>query len=306
LNRLTLCHTIYKNTVKRYRVTFNSDKLTTYIFTELLIMPLDLSALRNKLSQLKGGADRTQILWKPQEGENTIRILPLATNPDNPFVELYFHYLGGKTYLSPMSFGEPDPIAEFSENLISGGGLTKDEYREAKKFSPQIRTFVPVIDRKSPDQGVRFWAFGKTVYQELLSVMADPDFGDITDQQTGRDIKVLFTPQEKSDTGFAKTAVRVSPKQTALTTDASQLKLWLTEQPDLMALYKKLSYDELKDVLDRFVNGGKTDSPTVRKVTQVTEEGWGDDVEEVTPTKARSIKKAAADVEEEFANLFNN
>jgi hypothetical protein len=272
-------------------------------------MPLDLNALRSKLTQLKGGADRSQILWKPQEGENIIRILPLATNPDNPFVELYFHYLGGKTYLSPLSFGEADPIAEFSENLVAGGGLSKDEYREAKKFSPQIRTFVPVIDRKNPDQGVRFWAFGKTVYQELLSVMADPDFGDITDPQTGRDIKVHFTPQEKSDTNFAKTAVRVSPKQTSLTNDAAQLKQWLTEQPDLMAIYKRLTYDELSGVLTRFVNGGKTEQPTSRKVTQVTEESWGDDVEDTpspTATKARGVKKAASDVEEEFATLFNN
>jgi hypothetical protein len=271
-------------------------------------MAVDINALRNKLNQLKGGANRSDILWKPQEGDNQVRILPLATNPDNPFIELYFHYLGNKTYLSSLSFGERDPIAEFAENLRSAGGLTKDEYRETKKFVPQIRTFVPVIDRKNPDAGVRFWAFGKTVYQELLGVMADPDYGDITDPQTGRDIKVSFTPQEKSDTGFAKTAVRVSPKTSALTTEADKLETWITEQPDLMSLYKRMSFDELKDVLDKFVNGGPS-TPTQRVVTQTSDDDWGDTDTMTSPTasksRAKAPTKAAADVEDEFAALFD-
>lgn len=271
-------------------------------------MTLDLSALRAKLNELKGAAARNDILWKPAEGENLIRIVPLASNPGNPFIELYFHYLGNKTYLSPISFGESDPIAEFAEQLRGGGGLSKDEWRETKKFVPQRRTFVPVIDRNRPTQGVRFWAFGKTVYSEILNVMADPEYGDITDPQTGRDIKVVFTPQEKSDTNFAKTSLRVSPKQTVLTKDSDELKLWLSEQPDLMSLYKKLSYQDLKDVLDRYVNGGATaqSTPPTRKVASTDD--WG--TEEVSPSAAKSAaassKKATSSVEDEFAQLFES
>ena len=44
-------------------------------------------------------------------------VLPYKFNKDNPFIELYFHYdLGGKNYLSPISFGRPDPIEEFIRN----------------------------------------------------------------------------------------------------------------------------------------------------------------------------------------------
>lgn len=266
-------------------------------------MALDINALRNKLNQLKGGAQRSDILWKPQDGDNQVRILPLASNPENPFTELYFHYLGNKTYLSPLSFGERDPIAEFADNLRSAGGLTKEEYRDTKKFVPQIRTFVPVIDRKSPENGVRFWAFGKTVYQELISVMSDPDYGDITDPQTGRDIKVTFTPQEKSDTGFAKTAIRVSPKTSALTANADQLSEWLTQQPDLMSLYKRMNYEELQNVLNVFLGGG---AAAPRTVTQTSQEDWGD-VQDTSPSVKKSraaTKKDASDVEEDFAALF--
>lgn len=268
-------------------------------------MALDLTALRAKLNELKGVAAKNDILWKPTEGDNLVRIVPLKNSPDNPFTELYFHYLGNKTYLSPLSFGEPDPIAEFAETLRAGGGLTKDEWRETKKFVPQRRTFVPVIDRNKPQNGVRFWAFGKTVYEEILGVMADPEYGDITDPQTGRDIKVIFTPQEKSDTSFAKTVIRVSPKQTALTKDAEELEKFLNEQPDLMSIYKKMSYDELKNVLNVLVGGSPAEGQ--RKVVQKSDDDWGEDA---TPSpsaeKARAGKsrKTANDVEDEFAEMF--
>ena len=272
-------------------------------------MALDLSALRAKLNELKGATSRNDILWKPAEGDNLVRIVPLKSDPTNPFIELYFHYLGNKTYLSPISFGEPDPIAEFAEQLRAGGGLTKDEWRETKKFVPQRRTFVPVIDRQKPENGVRFWAFGKTVYEELLNLMADPETGDIIDPQIGRDIKVVFTPQEKSDTNFAKTAIRISLKQTPLTKDSTELQKFLNEQPDLMSLYKRMSYAELKSALDLYVNGGSTPAPSTRTVTNKTDESWAEPQSSDSPSaaKARNSKpnKAAVDVEGEFDSLFD-
>ena len=38
-----------------------------------------------------------------------------------------------------------------------------------------------MVVRGEEKQGVKFWGFGKTVYQELLSIM-DPDYGDIQTQ----------------------------------------------------------------------------------------------------------------------------
>lgn len=269
-------------------------------------MSLDLTALRAKLGELKGNTARAEVLWKPKEGDNRVRIVPLNSNPDNPFTELLFHYLGGKTYLSPLTFGDRDPIAEFADSLRGAGGLSKEDYRETKKFVPQRRTYVPIIDRNNPDDGVRFWAFGKTVYTDLLGVMADPDYGDITDPQTGRDIKVTFTPQEKSDTQFAKTAILISPKQTALSANAEQLEKFLTEQPDLMSVYPKMSYDELKEVLTRFIDGPST-AASPRTVVNKSTDDWSEPTESpnVTKSKAKSAsKKPVSSVEEEFAEAF--
>jgi hypothetical protein len=276
-------------------------------------MALDLAALRAKLNELKGNQAKSEILWKPTEGENRIRIIPLSTNADNPFIELYFHYLGSKTYLSPLSFGERDPIAEFAEKLTEGGGLTKEEWKETRKFIPQRRTFVPIIDRKKPELGVRFWAFGKTVYTDLLNVMADPEYGDITDVQSGRDVKVIFTPQEKSDTNFAKTSITMAANSSPLTKNAEELHKWLSEQPDVLSVYKRMTYDELKDVLSAFLDpksAASTQAPQARTVKTAASDDWDTENSPTTSPTAEKAKpassKVSSDVEDEFAKLFNS
>jgi hypothetical protein len=186
-------------------------------------MSLNLDELRNKFNQLSNRPRVSDVLWKPQEGNNVVRIVPLHSNTENPFIEAYFHYLGGKTYLSPITFGEEDPIEQFAQKLREGGGLSKEEWNETKKFMPKLRTFAPVVVRKQESEGVRFWGFGKTVYKELVGYMLDEEYGDITHPQKGRDIKVEFTPQEKSDTNFPKTAIRIGASSKPITDDESLL-----------------------------------------------------------------------------------
>ncbi len=133
-------------------------------------MALDINALKSKLNSFKrvGGGDRDTAIWKPKEGKTVIRIVPWKDNPENPFIELYFHYLGNKTHLSPLSYGNRDPIAEFADALKSDQTRDpKERYAEARPFMPKLRTYIPVIVRGEEDKGVRFYSFGKTVYQEI-------------------------------------------------------------------------------------------------------------------------------------------
>ena len=269
-------------------------------------MTLDLTALRSKLTELKGAAGRDHILWKPSKGDSLIRIVPLKDNPEYPFIELYFHNFGGKTYLSPLSFNEPDPIAEFADRLkaeYNGEKIPSEDYKEIKKFIPYRRTYVPVIDRNKQDAGVRFWAFGKTVYKTLAGVLTDPEYGDITDPQTGRDIKIEYIPNEDSDTGFAKTEVRVKVKTSPLTTNADELKTMLTDQPDLMSLWKRHTYEELDEILSNFVSPKGGSAPT-RTIVNKDDAEWGDVAE--SPTVAKAATKQAGDVSDEFAKLFED
>ena len=124
---------------------------------------MDINALKKRLGQLQITNNRTSNLWKPSPGTTQVRIVPYKHNKDNPFIELFFHYdLGRKSYLSPMSFGRPDPIEEFSQKLKSSGN--KEDYRLARKIESKMRTFAPVVIRGEENQGVKFWGLSRTAF----------------------------------------------------------------------------------------------------------------------------------------------
>ena len=253
---------------------------------------MDINALKKRLGQLQITNTRTTNLWKPSPGTTQVRIVPYKHNKDNPFIELFFHYdLGRKSYLSPMSFGRPDPIEEFSQKLKSSGN--KEDYRLARNIEAKMRTFAPVIIRGEENQGVKFWGFGKTVYQELLSIIADPDYGDITDQMNGRDITVEFKTAEEIGASFPKTTIRVKPNQTQITEDATLLENLMENQKDITEIYQEQSYDELTEVLNTWLNPEE-------------EEGEESKEQPVTKSEVKEDVKSTEDVSAAFDDLFNN
>lgn len=264
-------------------------------------MTLNIAALKAKLNQFTKQGNSSEALWKPTEGKHVIRIVPWKENRENPFIELYFHYLGNKTHLSPTSYGNRDPIMEFAEALAAGG--TKDDWAQARPFRPKLRTFVPIVVRGEESKGVRFMSFGKTVYQELLSIIADPDYGDITDVKNGRDIVVEYVPQEKSDTNFAKTMVRPKPNQTPLSSDADTLQNFLANQPDIRSIFKEPSYEELKVALERYLDPSAGTAPVA--VNTMVEDT---PVKTTSPTASKSVEMkstAVKDMIDEFDEVFN-
>ena len=251
---------------------------------------MDLNAIKNRLSQLQTATNRTSNLWKPQPGNQIVRIVPYKFNKDNPFIELYFHYdLGGKNYLSPISFGRPDPIEEFAQKLKSTG--SKDDYRLGRKVEAKMRTYAPVVVRGEETQGVRFWGFGKTVYQELLSIIADPDYGDITDAVSGRDVAVVFKTAEETGKSFPSTSIRVKPNQTPITEDASLLETLTENQKNITEIYQEQSYEDLTQALNDYLNGGST--------TEETDESNDKVVAEASTYDSKKTSDA-------FDDLFNN
>ena len=95
-----------------------------------------------------------------------------------------------------------------------------------------MRILAPVLVRGEEDKGVRFWEFGKMVYTELLGVMMDEDYGDITDIAAGRDITVEVIPAAETGKMYDTTTVRVKPVQTPLSTDGSAAEGYLDNQKD--------------------------------------------------------------------------
>ena len=281
-------------------------------------MAINLDAIRGRLNKLQSTTSKKVELWKPTPGKHQIRLVPYKFNEENPFIELYFHYnINNKSYLSPMSFGRPDPIVEFADKLKRMGD--KEDWKAAKKMEPKLRTFVPVLVRGEEGEGVRFWGFGKTVYQEILGYMADPDYGDITDPTIGRDITVEIVSAEDSGTSYPVTTIRVKPKETPLVESAEDTKKFLTSQMEITDLYQELTYSELKSVLEGWLNPSATgDDELETSVSAQTLSSTASPAESVIPAptaKAESqdmggsqpsAAKKLDDVTSAFDDLFNN
>ena len=251
---------------------------------------MDLDAIKSRLNQLQN--TQTNAFWKPQPGKSQVRIVPYKHDKSNPFSELFFHYslVPNKTVISPLSYGRPDPVQQFADKLKSTGN--KDEWIQGKRIEPKMRTFVPVVVRGEESEGVKFWGFGKTVYQELLGIIADPDYGDISDSTTGRDIVVERQTPAEAGNQYGKTTIRVKPNVTALSDDSNLLTKLLEEQPELKELYQEPTFDELKSHLSNFLNPSDSNSDTGETETK-------SEPEMVTT-------EASSNVEDDFDKLFNS
>ena len=261
-------------------------------------MAIDLDAIRKRLNSLQNKTSKQNNLWKPDPGKQQIRIVPYQHNKDNPFIELYFHYgLNGKNYLSPISFGKPDPIVEFAEKLKQTGN--SDDWKLSRKLEPKLRTYVPVLVRGRETEGVKFWGFGKTVYMELLGFINDPDYGDITDPVNGRDIAVEFKSAEETGKTYPTTVIRVKPSQTPASDNKAVIEK-LVDQPEIGDIFKESAYDQLKEALEEWLNPDNESEGTSPGDT--TESPFKDDTKK---EKVPAAKASTDEISSAFEELFN-
>lgn len=257
---------------------------------------LNLDAIKAKLQQMQqassggGGNKASEHMWKPVVGKSQVRIVPYAFDKNNPFQEMFFHYeIGKRTMVSPTTYGRPDPIVEFAEKLKKSGD--KDDWKLGKKIEPKFRVYVPIIVRGLEHEGVKFWSFGKQIYTELLSIISDPDYGDITDLMNGRDITVEYTAAEKEG-AYPTTTVRVKPNTSPATNDKEIAEKIVNGQKNLKDLFTELSYEEMTEALQKWLdpNSGSADGtkPATKPITGAT-----------TATKSEDISSA-------FDSLFNS
>jgi hypothetical protein len=261
-------------------------------------------------SKPQGGGqktDYTKIFWRPSVGKQQIRIVPSAFDKKNPFKELKFYYgITNKVMISPLNFGEKDPIHLFAQKLREE--YNKENYILAKKLDAKNRIFVPVVVRGEEDKGVRLWQFGKLVYEELLALAVDDEIGDYTDVASGRDLTVETVGPESTGTPYNKSSVRVRLKTTPLSEDSATVETWLKEQPNPEELFKRYTFDEMKSALEKWL------SPEEGEEGDVISEPSNDfdnDPKDLPWEKEESKSKFSLDTskskqskKDEFDNLF--
>ena len=276
-------------------------------------MAIDLDAIRRKLGELSGKNNKRDQQWKPEEGkEYTVRLLAFQNNDGQPFKDRWYYYGVGNSpgILAPFQFGKPDPIKE----LYDEGSDTSREL--AKKVAPKMRTFAPVIVRGEEDKGVRIWSFGKMVYQDILNLMLDEDYGDVTDPLEGRDIRVSVSKLPGKQ--FADTKISPRAKVEPLSRDSAQAKKWLDSIPEVDEAVNLKSYEEIQKVVNDWINGGASSSEGTFRGGGGGERGGGSPTRSETDSKLAAFdddepkpakksgggpKAAARDLDDAFADL---
>jgi hypothetical protein len=276
---------------------------------------MDINAIKQRLSSLqtsnssgkKEKIDYSKYYWKPKtEGKYQIRIVPSVLNKENPFQEIFVHYGFAKFPVYALTnWGEKDPIVEMANQLRDAGG--SDNWKLAKKLDPKMRVFAPVVVRGEEDKGVRLWEFGKEIYMQLLGIAEDEDYGDFTDIKEGRDFTVEIVPNDSGVGGKIKIgSIRIKPKTSPLSPDASQIKSWLSDQPNVLELQKKSTFEDVKNMLVKFLNPDAEEETATEEATDTPNDlPWEDS--STTATSNYSMKgKAKTSKAEKFDAMFED
>jgi len=193
-----------------------------------------LAKMRQALSETDTGSGSAGFLGALSEGVTIVRILPEVGDMPRFFQEVGIHQMPGKdgkrVYCPKFtSRGKLNcPVCEIVDQLYQAGNTA------SKAFAGQIRVqkkyWMNVIARADDKVGPKIYTPGVLVFRQLMSLIQDPDYGDITDVEDGYDIKIERKGKGKTDTDYqARAAKNSSP----LSDDPDKVEEWLNAAKDV-------------------------------------------------------------------------
>lgn len=241
---------------------------------------LDIAALAARLGELNkprntGGSSMSFIDIK--DGVNNIRIMPPKDDDCSFYVETWVHYQVGKSetnkkgtmIVCPKTKDENAycPVCELSsqyKKLSSKKGDTYDT--EARQIYRKKRVYYNAINRDedlsvyeqreveegkplkwfNKDSGeeespVKVLATGIEVFKGILGYIVDPEYGDITDEASGLDIKITKTGSGQFNTNYD---VKTARKESAI-----GFAKWADSMHDLNALAVTKSQADIEAIM---------------------------------------------------------
>ena len=231
-------------------------------------MAINVDKMKQRKAALDNRGGNRDTFWRPQDGEQCIRIVPTADG--DPFKDYWFHYNVGNNpgFLSPKkNFGEGDPLDDFVRKLFNEG--TEESIKMAKSLMARQRVFSPVLVRGEEEKGVRIWGYGKMVYEQLLNLVLNPEYGDITDTETGTDLVLHYgKPQGAS---FPQTKLTPRRRSSVLCDDAvggdERCAEMLESIPDFDTLFERKTPEDVGTLLDAFLLGDESTSEEADSTT---------------------------------------
>lgn len=293
-------------------------------------MNLDIAAIKAALDRQenKGQPQQNDNLWKldPGKGEATaqVRIVPYKFNPQNPFIELYFHYgfrgLGAALCPRRMS-GYPGfesdtrecPLCEFGFEMLNEYRAAKTEAAKAKykqymdQFMAKQRTHVPVVvlseNGQPKDPKVRLWGFGNTVMTDLMR--ATVKFGeqgvDITDVENGVEFTVTAKAPEVTKLRFVTTDIEPAMEGMSVKTgplaSANDIQSILDTCPNAFDVYKPKLLSDLEGALESYMQARPADDESTPGTVKYESESKGE---------SESTNVSLDEIGKQFAGMLND
>ena len=129
-------------------------------------------------------------------------------------------------------------------------------------------------------EGIKVWGYGKMAYEKLLTIVLDPDYGDITDPETGNDLKLMYG--KLPGASFPRTDIRPRPRKTILCDDAvggdERCAELLETIPNFDEIFERKTTEEVQSILDQFLSSGEGNTE-VEKYGTPTDTGGSNSVE---------------------------
>ena len=254
-------------------------------------MSIDFTKMKQKLNALqgKGGDSKQNMFWKPQEGDQTVRIVPTADG--DPFKQYYFHYNLGKNpgFICPKKqHGKDCPVCEFAWSTWQEAKASNDAdtMKFCKTLFPKERFFSPVFIRGEEAQGVRLWGYGKMVYTELVQLVLNPDYGDITDTDGGTDLVINYG--KPVGASFPVTKIHPRRRPSALAEESADIVSLLASIPEFDNNFNQKTQEEIEQLLSEFLSAEA-----------------GEQAESETTKYSKTNTKEASDVDAAFKELLS-
>ena len=207
-----------------------------------------MKAIEKKKEELQKGGGSDYGFDKLESGKNVRRVLPPKGDSDMFYSEGYLHFgLGedGKTAVTCLdTFGKKCPICNYLDSIKNSKNKEDKEFRDKSKKTKRI--YINVINRDSDNEedAPIVLPIGKMILKQLIDIICDPDYGDITDFNEGRDITIT-----KSGKGMStEYSVIAKPKESLASEQLSEEELD-EKLPDLDSLFIEKSEEELMAIL---------------------------------------------------------
>lgn len=234
-------------------------------------------SIKDALSKNENASNSTfnEILKTTPGNTYTVRLLPVQSDPKNTFFEYFNHgwvsFMTGQYVqtLSPMTFGERDPIAEERYKVLRNGSEEEKEKMKAIKRLNKLLVNVYVIDDPTnPDNNgkVKILRYGKQVQKIIMEGIEGEDAEEFGPRIFDLGVDGVNFKVKCENQGEFPTYV------SSRFTSSGKLNLSESEQTeiydkvfDLTKVFTLKSYDELKKMYDEHYLC-KTDEETPRSI----------------------------------------